>query len=120
MAVRGARNGTLPCCPSITTATTNTNTTPCQQQPQTTTTIKKHRYRLWAKQQHTFGTYVANHSMVVLLGLSYCVVAPLIAPFCLLYFLLATLAQKYQLIVSDCAEICRSVDLGGCDVWCWS
>ena len=58
--------------------------------------------------------------MVVLLGLSYCVVAPLIAPFCLLYFLLATLAQKYQLIVSDCAEICRSVDLGGCDVWCWS
>lgn len=37
--------------------------------------------------------------MVVLLGLAYCCVTPLIAPFCLLYFLLASLAQKYQLIV---------------------
>jgi formate hydrogenlyase subunit 3/multisubunit Na+/H+ antiporter MnhD subunit len=56
------------------------------------------RYRLWAKQNYEFGTNVANHTMVLLLGLSFTVLAPLIAPFCLLYFSLALLAQKYQLI----------------------
>ncbi|WIA16520.1 hypothetical protein OEZ85_013198 [Tetradesmus obliquus] len=56
------------------------------------------RYRLWAKQNYEFGTNVANHTMVLLLGLAFTVLAPLIAPFCLLYFSLALLAQKYQLV----------------------
>lgn len=59
---------------------------------------EKAKYRLWANQQFMFGTFVANHTMVALLGLSYCCISPLIAPFCLLYFFLATLSQKYQLI----------------------
>jgi DNA-directed RNA polymerase III subunit RPC2 len=59
---------------------------------------EKARYRLWAKQNYEFGTNVANHTMTLLLGLAFTVLAPLIAPFCLLYFSLALLAQKYQLI----------------------
>ncbi|KAI8468680.1 MAG: hypothetical protein J3K34DRAFT_426590 [Monoraphidium minutum] len=59
---------------------------------------EKAKYRLWAKQTHVFGTFVANHSMVILLGLAFCVISPLITPFCLLYFALAYLVQKYQLI----------------------
>jgi hypothetical protein len=56
------------------------------------------RYRLWARQEFTFGAYVARHTMVVLLGLAYCCIAPLITVFCLLYFALVALAQKYQLV----------------------
>lgn len=59
---------------------------------------EKAKYRLWAKQPFMFDTFVANHNMVVLLGLAYCCITPLIAPFCLLYFVLATLSQKYSLI----------------------
>lgn len=36
--------------------------------------------------------------MIMLLGLAYCCINPLIAPFCLLYFVLATLSEKYQMI----------------------
>lgn len=56
------------------------------------------KYRVWAKQTLTFGTYVATHTMTILLGLCFCCLSPLIAPFCLLYFTLAILAQKYQLV----------------------
>ncbi|KIY93558.1 hypothetical protein MNEG_14404 [Monoraphidium neglectum] len=59
---------------------------------------EKAKYRLWAKQDHTFGTYVADHSLVILLGLAYCCLTPLVTPFCLLYFALTLLSQKYQLI----------------------
>ncbi|KAF6257823.1 hypothetical protein COO60DRAFT_1521842 [Scenedesmus sp. NREL 46B-D3] len=58
----------------------------------------KARYRLWAKQNYEFGKNVADHTMVLLLGLSFTVLAPLIAPVCLLYFTLALLSQKYQLV----------------------
>jgi formate hydrogenlyase subunit 3/multisubunit Na+/H+ antiporter MnhD subunit len=47
------------------------------------------KYRLWAKQPFTFGTNVANHTIIMLLGLAFCCLAPLIAPFALLYFTLA-------------------------------
>ena len=43
-------------------------------------------------------TQVANHTIIMLLGLAFCCVAPLIAPFCLLYFTLSLLAQQYQLV----------------------
>ena len=56
------------------------------------------RYRLWAKQQFTFGAYTARHTIVILLGLAYCCVAPLITVFCVLYFALVIVAQKYQLV----------------------
>jgi hypothetical protein len=56
------------------------------------------KYRLWAKQPFWFGPYVANHTITILLGLAFTCLAPLIAPFCLLYFTLALMAQKYQLI----------------------
>ena len=46
-----------------------------------------------------FGMYVSNHSMVILLGLAYCCITPLIAPFCLVYFLMAYMTQKYQCLV---------------------
>jgi len=56
------------------------------------------RYRLWAKQQHTWGTYTADHTMTIFLGLAFCCISPLITPFCLLYFALAAMAQRYQLL----------------------
>ncbi|KAF8065514.1 CSC1-like protein [Scenedesmus sp. PABB004] len=56
------------------------------------------KYRAWAVQPFEFGTQVANHTITLLLGLAFCCLAPLIAPFCLLYFSLALLAQKYQLV----------------------
>jgi hypothetical protein len=56
------------------------------------------KYRLWAKQEFSFGTAVADHTIIALLGLAYCCLAPLVAPFCWLYFALALLTQKYQLL----------------------
>ena len=56
------------------------------------------KYRLWSQQEFTFGDEVANHTIILLLGLAYCCLAPLVAPFCLLYFALALLSQKYQLV----------------------
>jgi hypothetical protein len=54
------------------------------------------KYRLWAKQPFVFGANVANHTIIMLLGLAFCCLAPLIAPFVLLYFTLA--------LVSLCAH----------------
>jgi hypothetical protein len=59
---------------------------------------EKAKYRLWAKQYFTFGSQVANHTIISLLGLAYCCLAPLVAPFCLLYFALGLMAQKYQMV----------------------
>jgi intracellular septation protein A len=47
------------------------------------------KYRLWAKQPFMFGTSVANHTIVMLLGLAFSCLAPLICGFALLYFTLA-------------------------------
>ena len=41
---------------------------------------------------------VPDHTMAILLGLGFCVVAPLIAPIALLYFLICTLIGKYQMV----------------------
>jgi formate hydrogenlyase subunit 3/multisubunit Na+/H+ antiporter MnhD subunit len=54
------------------------------------------RYRLWAKQPFIFGTNVANHTIIMLLGLAFCCLAPLIAPFALLYFTLALVSGECQ------------------------
>lgn len=59
---------------------------------------EKARYRLWARQEFLFGPYTAFHTITVLLGLSFCILSPLIAPFCLLYFTLSLLVQKYQMV----------------------
>jgi hypothetical protein len=36
--------------------------------------------------------------MTILLGLAFCCISPLITPFCLLYFALVAVAQRYQLL----------------------
>jgi len=51
------------------------------------------RYRLWAKQPFMMGPNVANHTIIMLLGLAFCCLAPLIAPFALLYFTLALVSR---------------------------
>jgi hypothetical protein len=55
------------------------------------------RYAAWnpKAQSAMYGAALPNHTMVILLGLTFCCVAPLIAPFCLLYFSTALLVHKY-------------------------
>jgi hypothetical protein len=55
------------------------------------------RYAAWkpAAQASLYGTALPNHTIVLLLGLTFCCISPLIAPFCLLYFSSALLAHKY-------------------------
>jgi uncharacterized membrane protein YgcG len=62
------------------------------------------KYRLWSKQMFSFGTNTANHTIILLLGLSYCCLAPLIAPFCLLYYVLALVSQQYKLVYVNSRE----------------
>jgi hypothetical protein len=56
------------------------------------------RYGAWnpKAQAALYGTALPNHTIVILLGLTFCCVSPLIAPFCLLYFSTALLAHKYM------------------------
>jgi hypothetical protein len=55
------------------------------------------RYAAWKPQAQRalYGAMLPNHTIVILLGLVFCCVSPLIAPFCLLYFSSALLAHKY-------------------------
>ena len=56
------------------------------------------RARLWQNQQQSFGSDIPDHTMSSLLGLGFSVVAPLIAPIGLLYFLVMLLIGKYQMV----------------------
>lgn len=56
------------------------------------------RTRLWQNQQMSFGSDIPDHTMSILLGLGFSVVAPLIAPIGLLYFLVMLLIGKYQMV----------------------
>ena len=56
------------------------------------------RARLWQNQQMSFGSDIPDHTMSILLGLGFSVVAPLIAPIGLLYFLVMLLIGKYQMV----------------------
>jgi hypothetical protein len=56
------------------------------------------RRRLWAEQQLLLGYVLPLHTLVLLLGLVFCVASPIIAPVTLLYFVAASVAQRYQWI----------------------
>jgi hypothetical protein len=58
----------------------------------------RQRQRLWAEQQQLLGYVLPLHTLVLLLGLVFCVASPLIAPVTLLYFVSASVAQRYQWI----------------------
>eukprot|EP00879_Flechtneria_rotunda_P006438 GHRR01006767.1.p1 GENE.GHRR01006767.1~~GHRR01006767.1.p1 ORF type:complete len:1002 (+),score=295.37 GHRR01006767.1:144-3149(+) len=56
----------------------------------------RQRRRLWADQQQMLGRHLPLHTLVLLLGLVFCVASPLIAPVTLLYFASNTICQRYQ------------------------
>lgn len=41
---------------------------------------------------------VPQHSITILLGLVFCIMNPIITPVCLIYFLITTVAEKYNLL----------------------
>jgi len=54
--------------------------------------------RLWQKQMFSYGKFVANDNIVVLLGLAFCVICPIIAPVALVYFTTSYIVRKYNLV----------------------
>ncbi|MEW5303944.1 MAG: hypothetical protein WDW36_006589 [Sanguina aurantia] len=54
------------------------------------------KHRLWAQPRFRFGAYVPNHTIILLLGLTFAVVAPIVLPCCLLYFVVAGILERYQ------------------------
>lgn len=56
----------------------------------------RQKRRLWANQQQMLGWVLPLHTLVLLLGLVFCVASPLIAVFTLMYFVSATVCQRYQ------------------------
>lgn len=55
----------------------------------------RQRRRLWSEQQQLLGYVLPLHTLVLLLVLVFCVASPLIAPVTLLYFLSASVTQRY-------------------------
>jgi len=58
----------------------------------------RQRQRLWSEQQTLLGYVLPLHTLVLLLGLVFCVASPLIAPVTLLYFISSSVTQRYQWI----------------------
>jgi Calcium-dependent channel, 7TM region, putative phosphate len=58
----------------------------------------KARERLWTSQQMYYGYQTPDLTIAILLGLVFCVIAPLIAPVALLFFLATSELFKYQLL----------------------
>lgn len=56
------------------------------------------RRRLWEHQEVYFGSRVADHTIIMLLGLTFCIINPIIVPFCLLYFVIVNITERYQFI----------------------
>jgi hypothetical protein len=56
------------------------------------------RARLWKHQYIDYGYEIPDNAMAVLLGLTFCVISPLIAPVALLYFVVNSIIGKYTLI----------------------
>ena len=54
--------------------------------------------RLWKHQYIDYGYEIPDHCMALLLGLTFCVISPLIAPIALLYFVVNSIIGKYTLI----------------------
>lgn len=54
--------------------------------------------RLWKHQYIDYGYEIPDNIMALLLGLTFCVISPLIAPIALLYFVVNSVIGKYTLI----------------------
>lgn len=51
--------------------------------------------KLWQPKEEMFGKHIPTNSIVLLLGLVFCVQSPLICPFVLLYFVVGNITQRY-------------------------
>lgn len=56
------------------------------------------RRRLWARQYYKYGPSLPTHSLVVLFSLVFCVMYPMIAIPCVIYFAMASFVARYQLL----------------------
>ena len=54
--------------------------------------------RLWKHQYIDYGYEIPDNIMALLLGLTFCIISPLIAPIALLYFVVNSVIGKYTLI----------------------
>lgn len=61
-----------------------------------TASTERAKLRFWQQQFTAYGYEIPDNSMVILLGLVYSVICPIIAPIALAYFLVTSLIYKYQ------------------------
>ncbi|EIE18583.1 DUF221-domain-containing protein [Coccomyxa subellipsoidea C-169] len=54
--------------------------------------------RLWQRQTMKYGRILPQHTITILLGLVFCIMNPIICPMCLIYFLITTGTEKYNLL----------------------
>ncbi|KAL4515648.1 hypothetical protein Ndes2437B_g07075 [Nannochloris sp. 'desiccata'] len=54
--------------------------------------------RLWQNQMFSYGTVVPGDTIVILLGLTFCIICPIIAPVALVYFTAAYIVRKHNLV----------------------
>jgi hypothetical protein len=54
--------------------------------------------RLWQNQMFSYGTIVPGDTIVILLGLTFCIICPIIAPAALVYFTTAYIVRKHNLV----------------------
>lgn len=73
------------------------------------------RRKLWQDQQALFGAGLTDHTIILLLGLAFAVINPLILPFVLLYFAIASLTERFQVGQPRHCEVSHSSSLGSWD-----
>ena len=54
--------------------------------------------RLWQNQLFSYGTVVPNDTIIILLGLTFCVINPIIAPVTVIYFTTSYIVRKHDLL----------------------
>ncbi|KAK9804434.1 hypothetical protein WJX72_012500 [[Myrmecia] bisecta] len=54
--------------------------------------------RLWQNQTMAYGDQVPDHTIAILLGLVFCIINPLICPVALVYFIVTSITEKYNLL----------------------
>ena len=69
-----------------------------------TSSTERAKSRFWRSQYIDYGYEIPDNSMVILLGLVYSVIAPIIAPIALAYFLVTSLIYKYQALYMNTAR----------------
>eukprot|EP00884_Botryococcus_braunii_P016250 jgi/Botrbrau1/3308/Bobra.0048s0005.1 len=68
--------------------------------------------RLWQNQYMTYGTAVPAHSITILLGVVFSVINPLLPPMALLYMIIVSMTEKYNLMYVN-----RAAFQSGGKVW---